>query len=295
MLRGLYAMSDYYFSDREKGPKPRDIDEITEDAWGGIVAEIGSLVSNGAFGYRHPLECPDGNGVIGTNEQNLSLAIGAQIPEMTWPLNLHEKPSTLTILDFIEFCYGNVAKPIQGWYHPFYNHYHLNYNIEEGQEDYKNNINRIFARNCLAFELTKDGNIERLIPVEYQDMIKSNYSTGDSELDGLLNTSCEKILSPRSEIRKEALEKLWDAWERLKTIEPGKDKKESISNLLDKSSSEPKFRDCLETEARALTEIGNTFLIRHSETNQVPLQSELHVDYFFYRLLALIFLLTRSR
>ena len=36
-------------------------------------------------------------------------------------------------------------------------------------------------------------------------------------------------------VSKEALEKLWDAWERLKTLEAG-DKKSSIKTLLDKAA-----------------------------------------------------------
>jgi hypothetical protein len=67
-------------------------------------------------------------------------------------------------------------------------------------------------------------------------------------------------------VRRESLEKLWDAWERLKTLEPGKDKKASTTALLDKVSSEPMFRAYLEHEATRLTEIGNTFMIRHTES-----------------------------
>jgi len=37
------------------------------------------------------------------------------------------------------------------------------------------------------------------------------------------------------DVRRESLEKLWDAWERLKTVEPGGDKKAQAKALLDKS------------------------------------------------------------
>lgn len=50
------------------------------------------------------------------------------------------------------------------------------------------------------------------------------FTTGDQDLDRLLETAREKFLNRAFEIRKEGLEKLWDAWERLKTIEPGADK-----------------------------------------------------------------------
>ena len=95
-------------------------------------------------------------------------------------------------------------------------------------------------------------------------------------------------------MRREALEKLWDAWERMKTLEPG-NKGESTKALLDKAATEPGFRDLLETEARKLTEIGNGFHIRHSETTQTEIQSDNQVDYLFHRLFALIWLVLHAR
>ena len=80
-----------------------------------------------------------------------------------------------------------------------------------------------------------------------------------------------------------------------KTLEPGPDKPTSVKVLLDKAADEPTFRDVLDQEARALTNIGNRFQIRHSETTQVPLQRNDHVDYLFHRLFALIWLVIRAR
>ena len=74
-------------------------------------------------------------------------------------------------------------------------------------------------------------------------------------------------------MRREALEKLWDSWKRLKTIDAGKDKKETTKALLDKISSEPKFRELIEEEAKLLTRVGNQFMIRHTEKGKVPIVS----------------------
>ena len=120
------------------------------------------------------------------------------------------------------------------------------------------------------------------------------FLTGDSELDELLEAARSKYLSPQLNVRHEALEKMWDAWERLKTIEPGKDKQASVSALLDRAAAEPNFRGALEKEARELTDIGNKFRIRHSETSQVRLELDEQVDYLFHRLFSLIRLLLRS-
>jgi hypothetical protein len=119
------------------------------------------------------------------------------------------------------------------------------------------------------------------------------FDTSDPLLDGLLDTARRKFLDSDLHDRREALEKLWDAWERLKTLESS-DKQHSIRLLLDKVCNEPAFRRVLETEARALTEIGNSFMIRHSEIGRVPIQDDEHVDYLFHRMFALIRLILRQ-
>jgi hypothetical protein len=87
---------------------------------------------------------------------------------------------------------------------------------------------------------------------------------------------------------------LWDAWERLKTLDVPANKKNSIAMLLDNLASEPRLREELENEARALTAIGNDFQIRHTEVGKIAIQDDSHVDYLFHRLFSLIFLAIRN-
>ena len=72
-------------------------------------------------------------------------------------------------------------------------------------------------------------------------------------------------------------------------------KRSSVKALLDQAADESTFREILEQEAITLTDAGNRFQIRHSETSQVPLQRNDHVDYLFHRLFALIWLVLRAR
>ena len=95
-------------------------------------------------------------------------------------------------------------------------------------------------------------------------------------------------------MRREALEKLWDAWERLKPVEPAKDKKASVKALLDRVTTEAVFRERLETEAVQLTEIGNKFMIRHTETDKIPVVNSAQVDYLFHRMFAMIRLVLKA-
>ncbi len=289
-------MTGDYFSDRERGPRARTDQQIRGPAWGGIVALINGAITNGGFGVAFPSECPDGRGITGTNFHAMGLAVRGEIPEIAWPLDADNTPDTLAVLDLVEFCFSRIAKPESYDFHGFFSHDHLNFDKDAGGADFRGSVNRIFARNQLAYELDGDGRITRLAaPVLRETLSTSGFATGDQKLDDLLNTARAKFLDPDSAVRMESLEKLWDAFERLKTLEPGRDKKASASALIARTATEPTFKTLLDEEAKSLTSIGNTFHIRHSETAQVELQNDTHVDYLFHRLFAFIWLFLRAR
>jgi len=119
--------------------------------------------------------------------------------------------------------------------------------------------------------------------------------SGDLVLDGLLTDAIAKFKNAAPQVRKEGLERLWDAWERLKSLEATHDKRISVELLLTRAASGPEMRSLLSTEARALTSIGNDFHIRHFEANRAGIESPRHADYLFHRLFALIHLLLFAR
>jgi hypothetical protein len=294
-----------YFSEKEKGPIARTGQIISSDAWGGIVALIQSLVSSGAFGEDFPDTCPDRPRVIGTDEKTFSLALKSEIPGIGWPLPTQFSVSfpakdsyehnTLMVLDLIQFCYRTVSKPIQGTYHGFFEHYHLNFDKELGRVEFIEKVNHIFSRNGLAYQLIEDGNIVRLVPPVLDESLASSiFKTGDIILDKMLEESRKKFLNPDIVVRREALERLWDSWERIKTLLIPENKRQSISSLIEKASIDENFRSVLNDEAKSLTTIGNSFHIRHTEVSQTKLEDSKHVDYLFHRLFALIHLLLNS-
>ena len=87
-----------------------------------------------------------------------------------------------------------------------------------------------------------------------------------------------------------AVEKLWDAFERLKTYySPTLDKKNSINKIIrDMSNNNAPYREIFEKEFRELTAIGNNFRIRHHETTKIDIEDNRHYDYFYKRCLSLI-------
>lgn len=286
---------DKYFSDCEKPSLPRTKEEISNSVWSGIASLIETEIDNGSFGLNFPEVCEDGGAISGTNRRNFKNVLQAEIPGMPYPFRSYNVPGKYTILDFIQFCYEHIADPTQEEHHSHRRHYHLTFNQKRGRDNYRDKINRIFSRNMIAFELEESGNIIRLTNTVLQEAIYNyNKSSGDNKLDNLLQKAVEKYLNPKQEVRVESLEKLWDAWERIKTIGIGKDKKEKTKIILDRAALEQNFRELLETEARELTNIGNKFTIRHAETNQIEIKDYNHVDYLFLRLFSMINLLLVS-
>lgn len=306
-----------YYSEREDVEWSRDNTEICEAAWDAVRSLIVSRIADGSFGREYPEKCED-DGIVGTDADVLQSAMMAEIPNLhggsprvisgdyelpdvtvpppyPWQRGPEDMPRTPDILDMIEFCWHHISKPSQGRYHSFPDHYHLRFDVEEGQQKFCEDINRIFHHYSIAYKLTEGGRIKRLVPPVLQKLATAHFHTGDSELDRMLETAYRKFLDSHGETRREALDSLWDAWERLKTLGEGQNKRSQVAALLDATagSSAPKLREALEKEARELTWIGNNLQIRHSETNQERIAKDEHIDYLFYRLLSLIRLILR--
>lgn len=143
----------------------------------------------------------------------------------------------------------------------------------------------------LLFTLTDQLIIERIV----------EHSTNSLEIEAAIAMVKEKGLKdlleeanylfkqPNPASRNDAVEKLWDALERLKTYYTNLDKKGSISKIVsDMGASHTLFTQLFNDEFAALTKIGNEFRIRHHETNKIDIVDIRHYDYFFNRCLALI-------
>ena len=291
-----------YFSDRENGEKPRENKEINKQVWGGIRAKIAARVADGSFGKSFPENCPDDRGVTGSNEADLEDSMLSLVPNLSNyglpPWRCSANPPTWDILDLIEFCWRYIAyaQPKPGGYHSFFDHDHLQFDVEEGRGKFREAINEVFSRNGLAYELKENGQIERLAPPVLREQLASaQFRTRDKQLNELLEKARSKFLTPRPDTRRESLGHLWAAWERLKTLGKGSDKKEQTADILDRASGKdsPKFREALERGAKELTSSGNELMIRHSEVWKEPLAKDEHVDYLFHRLFSLIWMILK--
>lgn len=115
------------------------------------------------------------------------------------------------------------------------------------------------------------------------------FRTGDDQLDRLLEHVCSHFLSSKFDDRRDATEKLWDAFERMKTLEPGTDKKVQADVLLDRAEVPgSKMRVALGNEAKALTTIGNSLRIRHSEVSQEMIERSEQLDWLCLRMFSFV-------
>ena len=283
------------YSHRQRASEPRSVETIDEPTWISIRELVSLSLRQGMFAEEFPIVCTRCRRKYRFNESAFNSSLKIEIPTLN-PQVLASTTgvvATENVFDLVEFSYRNIsfAEPYRlvsrcsGHWTGF------RFDRERGRHQFRDSVNRIFDRQRIGFELTDDGEIMRFGAPILSDAIQNTwFQTGDADLNSLLATASQKFISRDPSVRREGLEKLWDAWERLKTLEFAGHKRASTSALLDRVADGP-MRERLETEARELTDIGNEFMIRHSETDRYPLDDDRHVDYLFHRLFSMVYLL----
>lgn len=283
-----------FYTDRVNGPVPRTLDTLPPATSDGLYSLFRTKAQAHWFAQRFPEHCDDGNGICGTDRPALWSNVRALVPELKerHSLGLEPTQSDGVVFDLIEYAAKRVAKPIEGQWHNYMNHFELTFAEARGRQEFRSEANQILHRGGTMYELNSEGQIVRIGTAEVQQVIgQMTPASGDVELDGLLSLAKERYLSRKADDRTLALEKLWDAFERLKTVDILGNKRQSANALLDHITS-GEFRAFTETEMRSLTDLGNKFMIRHHETDKHPVPEDAQ-DYLFARMGALIVFLLR--
>jgi len=298
-----------YFSDKEQGQKDRISEDITIDVWNGIVSIFEEFKTKNYFSENFPEKCPNNGRVCGFDEKLFESRVKSEIPNIDIPIKIKQQKNIswdfankqktnnnfvdkYSSLDFMEFCYKNISEAMQDDYHSFFKHYHLTFQKSNTiQNEFIEKINQIFERNGIVFYLNSNGQINRTIAKIIEPLINKIYKTNDSRLNELVKLSQDKFILPKIEDRIYALEKIWDAFERMKTYYMDKNKKQSIEELIQLvSKNSVDFAKLLNNECKSLTDIGNSYQIRHFETNKIEIKDNKHIDYLYYRMVSLIHL-----
>jgi len=294
-----------YFSDKEQGQKDRILEDITIDIWNGIVSVFEDFKNKNHFSENFPIKCDEYQEMVcGFDEELFKSRVKSEIPNIDIPIQIKQEESIswnfdkYTILDFIEFCYKNITEAEKDnnkynqRHYQYYGHYHFKFKDSKKIKNiFIEEINKIFERNGIVFYLNSSGEINRTIAKAIEPLINKIYKTNDNRLNKLVKLSQDKFILPKIEDRIYALEKIWDAFERMKTYYMHKNKKQSIEELIQLVSKDSvDFANLLNDECKSLTDIGNNYQIRHFETNRIEIKDNKHIDYLYYRMISLIHL-----
>lgn len=256
--------------------------------------------------WKFPLECPDGRGYYGLNLQKFNAAMKFEIPTLfrgrdgmitipekrcSW--NGDDKYDQYALLDLIELI-AKEARDISDYlWHSHFSHYDFSFRMSNTVvvSEFTRKINSIFVKTGLQYRLKETGIIERIVdnmPIleEFESQISLVPEEG---LRDLLSEAIILFKTPNPKSHRNSVEKLWDAFERLKTYYTEFDKKKSADRIVnDIAKGNDSFRKLIDEEFFTLTRIGNGFRIRHHETNKAEITDLNYCDYLFSRCLALI-------
>lgn len=252
---------------------------------------------------KFPEYCPDyGNVVCGLDLASFEKSLKFQIPGLFYGYDGKvvypsvDDYDQYALLDYIEYIGGNIKDITEYDYHTFFQHHHLKLeNTEQVFVSFQNEVNEVFELTGLLYTLADSKRVERITTADTQiDESKEIVQTiKEPGLKDLINEAVSFYKHPNPEIYRSAVEKLWDALERVKTfyIPAGMDKKKSVETLIKSmANNQQHFFDLFTTEFRTLTEIGNNYRIRHHETDKYDINDDNYYEYFFNRCFALIVL-----
>jgi len=258
--------------------------------------------------WKYPQECSDGFGCCGVDYIKLNTILKFEIPNLYRDRNGNISAPRITrnifegdnepeydqyaLLDYIEFIARNVKDVSNGDFHSYFGHYHLKFHeTQDAFDKFREEINSIFEVTGMLFTLTGEKVIERVVensPLSEEILIDSE-QISESGTRELVKNAIALYKMPNPAARQDSVEKIWDALERLKTYYTDLDKKGSATKVVnDMSNGQAEYITVFDAEFRALTEIGNSFRIRHHETNKIDITDNRHHDYFFNRCLSLI-------
>lgn len=252
---------------------------------------------------KFPEYCPDyGNVVCGLDLVSFEKSLKFQIPGLFYGYDGKvvypsvDDYDQYALLDYIEYIGGNIKDITEYDYHTFFQHHHLKLeNTEQVFVSFQNEVNEVFELTGLLYTLADSKRVERITTADTQiDESKEIVQTiKEPGLKDLINEAVSFYKHPNPAIYRSAVEKLWDALERVKTfyIPAGMDKKKSVETLIKSmANNQQHFFDLFTTEFRTLTEIGNNYRIRHHETDKYDINDDNYYEYFFNRCFALIVL-----
>lgn len=258
--------------------------------------------------WKYPHSCKFCKKTLNLNKEILDTALKYEIPNLfrrdgniavpEAMFNIFEDKEEqdeydqYALIDYIEYIAYN-CKDYEFIYNDDCGHqyYWFKSSSNRAYRNFQKEINDVFDMVGLLYVLNDEKQIERI--VEYTPLtqeIENNISQiKEDETRKLLQEAIRIYKSPYPDAPRDATEKIWDAFERLKTYYTNLDKKHSADKIVNNmSNGQQPFIELFDKEFKELREIGNKYRIRHHETDQIDITDLRHYDYFFNRCLSLI-------
>jgi hypothetical protein len=277
-----------FYTDRVHGSRPRIAEELSFETAEALQALIGRRIAGNWLADDFPEKCPDThrNTTIGTDMRYLGQELRGAVPDATWPLWSGDFDDDV-LFDVIDFVAMHISKPTEGEFHSFFGHHELSFKRRDGLAEFRTDVNRLLQRGGTVYEMSPAGKVVRIGSPEVRAALRElRPASGDNQLDDLIESARTLYTSRDEAERKASIEKLWDAFQHLKTLDEPGNTRASVARLL-ASVSNSAFRTIVEEEMRALTTLGNEFRIRHYEAGKPEIPVDAY-DYIATRMAGLL-------
>lgn len=189
------------------------------------------------------------------------------------PLDLVE------IVKLIEFVFRYISKPTDGWFHSWCGTRHPTaFDAKAARYEYTVAVNEMFRNFGLPLVLKKGKVLRNASVVLDRPLLQLELATSDKHLARLLDTAISDFQAGN---RHHALRTIVDVFERIKTVH-STDKKKSVRKLVENLSLEEEVQRAFDEDLRRLTQIANSFCIRHHEVDKIPIDDDDMVEFLFY-------------
>jgi len=210
---------------------------------------------------------------LGGTDLQTELLLSLRKPNL-WPVHSTiESWSEDDFFDVVEFLYDQISKPTKRYFHAYNScGWHCSeFDREQGQLEYRQNLNRFLRAYDSGFELSEQGQVLALSPTGFEPLLDAPIPHADTEnVTARVDAAIQKFRRHRASVE---------------------DQRDAVRNLADVLEFlRPKIKEVLVSkDEQALFEIANNFGIRHHREDQkVGYDKAIWLSWVFYFYLATI-------
>lgn len=285
-----------YFSQRIKSVK-EERQPLDKGFWFAFNETLEAFANQNYFCEKFPSYCNDDHPLF-WYPPVVKKALQADFGLFEWPRKEDNPPNENQILDLVEFFFKHISVPQETWFHSYCGEKHPTngYDQRKGRYEYTIKVNQLFARFHQPFKLQKGHIIRQSSAVLDELLVETDIGLPieDAHLVQLIATGLEHFYKSKGNNKMDGLRCMVDAFERIKSMENPKNKKESVKKTIDQISISDGMTTHLNEMFRELTRIANENTIRHHELDKQVINDEATIEFLFYSYYnAIRFLLTK--